>query len=52
MSATWRHWSHFTGSYESTQPSGKLVELYGTIVATLNKVGLANIFLLFLYLQV
>lgn len=33
VSFSWRHWGHFTGSYEGHQGSGELVEMYGFAVA-------------------
>ena len=33
---SWRHWAHFTGSYEGNKGKGELVELYGFGVAEVN----------------
>ena len=32
-SFSWRHWGHFTGSYQGQQGFGELVEMYGFAVA-------------------
>lgn len=34
---TWRHWAHFTGTYEGHQGKGELVEMYGFATATVNE---------------
>ena len=33
---TWRHWAHFTGTYEGNQGSGELVEMFGFGTAVVN----------------
>ena len=33
---TWRHWAHFTGTFEENEGAGQLVEMYGFCVATVN----------------
>lgn len=33
---TWRHWGHFTGTYDGHKGSGELVELFGFGTATVN----------------
>lgn len=34
---SWRHWGHFTGTYESNKGKGELVEMFGFGTATVNK---------------
>lgn len=34
---TWRHWGHFTGTYEGNDGNGDLVELYGFGTAVVNE---------------
>lgn len=36
VSFTWRHWGHFTGSYEGKEGDGRLIEMYGFGVAVVN----------------
>lgn len=33
---TWRHWGHFTGSYEENEGKGELVEMFGFGTAVVN----------------
>ena len=33
---TWRHWGHFTGTYETNQGQGELVEMFGFGTAVVN----------------
>ena len=33
---SWRHWAHFTGTFESNQGKGELVEMFGFGTATVN----------------
>ena len=33
---SWRHWGHFTGSYEGNKGDGELIELFGFATATVN----------------
>lgn len=33
---TWRHWAHFTGTYEGNRGEGELVEMFGFGVATVD----------------
>ena len=33
---TWRHWSHFTGNYGNNKPTGELLEMTGSAIATIN----------------
>jgi hypothetical protein len=33
---TWRHWAHFTGTYEGNQGNGEFVEMYGFGTAVVN----------------
>jgi len=37
VSFSWRHWGHFTGTYEDHQGSGELVEMYGFAVAEVDE---------------
>mmetsp|Transcript_80737 Transcript_80737/g.127536 ORF Transcript_80737/g.127536 Transcript_80737/m.127536 type:complete len:301 (+) Transcript_80737:43-945(+) len=36
VSFSWRHWGHFTGSYEGKEGDGRLIEMYGFGVAVVN----------------
>lgn len=41
---TWRHWGHFTGTYESNNGNGELVEMFGFGTAIVNdKLQLENV---------
>ena len=33
---TWRHWAHFSGTFEENEGEGQLVEMYGFAVVTVN----------------
>ncbi|CAM9557803.1 unnamed protein product, partial [Laminaria digitata] len=33
---TWRHWAHFSGTFEQNEGKGQLVEMYGFGIATVN----------------
>jgi hypothetical protein len=37
VSFKWRHWTNWTGPYQGEAPSGKLIELYGFMIATVNE---------------
>ena len=36
VSFSWRHWAHWTGVYMNREPTGELIELFGTCVAKVN----------------
>jgi hypothetical protein len=36
VSFTWRHWAHFTGTYEGNQGNGEFVEMFGFGTAVVN----------------
>ena len=36
IAITWRHWSHFTGNYGDSKPTGELLEMIGSAVVTMN----------------
>lgn len=41
---SWRHWAHFTGTFEENSGDGQLVEMYGFAIATVNdKLQLCNV---------